>query len=323
MMFCCAIAALCACNKDNSTEPNHEQGANPVDQLRAFRKQMEQVRTNPEAKSDETLSVSEALWDVENYFNLTYSDMENYYSQVNDHEFTVTLPVDDQDQILVYDAVALYDEVVNQARSAMQSDELENKAFVSLTLKEVSHEGRGVAVTFTGKVGNRCNHNYQPIENHINGPFGEDDDWMYASPLGKCDDPDIPSGADEQLQERLYAELIEPFVRTESDCRNIYTDRRQFVFDGRNYPGIYYNEDTGNLCIDHYSMNARYHAEKNVISRTIPDQYYLTGYSPISIAIFGILTDDWGAVTHRNEVEYGIRSRVSIEEFGTIENLIP
>ena len=320
LTLCCALAALCGCNKDQPSDVgDNPQTSNALEQLRSFRKQIEQVRAG--VKSDETLTLSEALWDVENHFNLTYSDVECYYDQVNDHEFTLTLPVDDQQQVLVYDAVALYEEVINQARAALESDDFDNKGFLSLTVKEVSQEDRGTVVTFSGKTGNRTHHNQ--IINHIEGPFDVDDNWMFASPLGKCDDPDIPSGADEQFQEHLYAELIEPFIETSAGYRNIYTDRLLFIFDGSNYSGVYYNPYPEDLCIGYLYMNDYYYGEKQVITQIIPNQYHLTDYSPISIEITGTLIEDGTVATHYNEVEYGIRARVSIDEFGIIENLVP
>lgn len=324
MTLCCAIAALSACNKDDTSNvglnADTAQTSNAIEQLRSFRKQIEYVRTNPGAKNDETLPLSDALWDVENHFNLTYSDVESYYDQTNDHEFSLSLPVDDQQQVLVYDAVALYEEVINQARSAMESDEFNDKGFLSLTIKEVNPSNQGTLITFSGKTGNRANHD--PIINHVSGPFDIDDDWMFATPLGKCDDPDIPSGADEQFQEHLYAELIEPFIRTENGYRNIYINRTHFIFDGSNYAGLYYNANPESLCIDHMYMNDYYQAEKRVITQTIPTQYHLEGYAPISIEIHGIMTNDGSIATHYNEIEYGIRTSVCIDEFGNIEPLL-
>ena len=321
LALCCAVAVLSACNKDNSTNSNGGmvQANQSIEQLRTFRKQIEQVRSG--LKSDETLSLTDALWNVENHFNLTYSDVECYYDQINDHEFILSLPVDDQQQVLVYDAVALYEEVIHQVQDAMEADEFENKGFLSLTIKEINQEQRGTRITFSGKTGNRSNHH--PVINHIDGPFGADDDWMFAAPLGKCDDPDIPSGADEQFQEHLYAELIEPFIEAGNGYRNIYLNRTPIVYDGSTYSGLYYNPNPEDLCIDHYYMNDYYAVEKQTITRVIPGQYQLNGYSPISIEISGIMTEDGTVATHYHEVEYGIREQVRIDEFGTIEPLIP
>lgn len=323
--LCLSVAVLGACSKDKATGPNLNAGSSspandPIEQLRTFKKQIEWTKANPNEKSSETITLSEALWDVENTFNLNYSDAEQYYGQINDHEFTLALPVDEDQKVLVNDAVTLYSDVIVQAREALASDLFDEKGVISLTVKEVNDVNGAMHITFSSKTGERCN--YDPPTMHIDGPFGEEDNWMFASPLGKCDDPDIPSGADEQLQEQLFAELIEPYTDAGPGYRNIYVDRRRFVFDGTNYPAIYYTTDPDDLCIDHFYLNDYYHAEKTIIRRTIPDYYHLVGYSPISIEIDGVSLTDPDALTHHNEIEYGIRVRVSTDEFGTTKDLM-
>jgi len=320
-LFCVSLV-LCGCNKEGGIASQNGEVSlphNPLEQLRTFKKQLEAVKTNPETKSGETIPLTDALWDVENYFNLTYSDVENYYAQINEHEFTLAIPTDGQQQVTVNDAVNLYNQTIVQAREALVSDDFDNKCFVSLTVKEVNTDNRGTLITFSGKTGSRTTHSSPQA--HVEGPFGLDDNWMFASPLGKCDDPDIPSGADEQLQEQLFIELIEPFIGTDVGSRNIYVNRRRFIFDGSTYAGVYYNTNPEDLCIPCDFMNDHYNAEKRIITQTIPSQYQMTGYSPISIEIYGAPAGDL-AVTHRNEIEYGIRMEVDTDEFGEIEDLL-
>lgn len=323
--FCLSVAVLGACQKDNNTGSNLNAGnsspaKDPIEQLRTFKKQIESVKLNPNARSTETITLAEALWDIENTFNLDYSDAEQYYGQINDHEFTLVLPVDDNQEVLVHDAVNLYSEVINQARDCFASDTFENKGVVSLTVKEASNDNGTMRVTFSSKTGERSN--YNPPTVHVDGPFGNDDNWMFAAPLGKCDDPDVPSGADEQMQELLFIELIEPYTDAGTGFRNIYIDRRHFEFDGTNYPNIFYTTDAENTCIDHIDLNDYYYAEKYIIRNSIPNYYHLEGYSPISIEIEGRVLTNPDALTHHNEVEYGIRLRVSTDEFGSIKNLM-
>lgn len=323
--LCLSVAVLGACSKDKTTGTSLNAGSsspakNPIEQLRTFKKQIESVKAHPEERTGETITLSEALWDIENTFNLNYADAEQYYGQINDHEFTLALPVAENQEVLVYDAVNLYSDVVTQARAALASDTFEEKGVISLTIKEVEDYNGSKRVTFTGKTGERSNYNLPTA--HIDGPFGADDNWMFAAPLGKCDDPDIPSGADEQLQERLYVELIEPYSDAGAGYRNIYVNRLHFSFDGTNYSNLYYTTDTDDMCIDHIYMNDYYYAEKTIINRTIPEQYHLEGYSPISIEINGNVLTDPGALTHNNEIEYGIRLRVSTDEFGETKDLM-
>ena len=321
--LCCAAIVLGACNKDNtnanSLGGNTLQEQNPIEQLRKFRKLIVSVQANPDARSTETLPLSEALWDIENHFNLTYTDAEKYYAQIAEHEFTLYLPTNEAQEVLVYDAVDLYSQVVAQARYALASDQFEEKGFISLNIESAEIENGQVRIDFSGKTGERTN--YNPPTSYVDGPFDINDNWMFASPMGKCDDPDIPSGADEQLQEKLFDELIEPYTEADLGYRNIYLNRKRFVFDGSNYTGIYYSQDPNHLCIEFHEMNAYYQGEKRVISQVIPEQYHLTGYTPISIEIRGMAVDG-DAVTHHNEIEYGIRMQVNTDEFGEVQDLL-
>ena len=323
--LCLSVAVLGACDKDQTADPklnavNSSPANNPIEQLRTFKKQIESVKINPNAKSSETITLSEALWDIENTFTLTYADAEQYYGQINEHEFSLTLPVNASHDVSVTDAVNLYSEVIAQAREAFASDQFDEKGVISLTVKETAEDDGVIHVVFSSKTGERCT--YDPPIPHIDGPFGTNDNWMFAAPLGKCDDPDIPSGADEQLQEQLYIELIEPFTDAGSGFRNIYINRERVVFDGTNYQGVFYTTDAGNACIDNWYMNDYYSAEARIISRTIPEQYHLEGYSPISIEVEGRVLTNPPAITHYTEVEYGIRLRVSTDEFGETKDLL-
>lgn len=312
-----------SCNKEQS--PSQSSGVSetspfdPIQELRDFRKHIEQVNAHPNTKDDATLSLEQALWDVENLFNLTYTDAEQYHTGRCDHEFTLLLPLSGDHEVSVQDVVELYAQTVEQARQALSSEKATQREFITLSIKETEESEGMLRVCFSGKTGTRTN--YTPPQYHVAGPFDTDDNWMFASPLGKCDDPDIPSGADEQLQEKLFDTLI-GITECTPGTRNVYLNRRTFIFDGSNYPGIYYNDNLEQLCIPYYDMNLLFKGELNLISRRIPELYHLEEYSPLSICIQGIHTDDHHAVTHQNEVEYGIRLQVLTDEFGEVEPLI-
>lgn len=326
VMACCGIAAmLSSCSKEqgpglsngvNTPASNH---TDPIQQLRDFQKHLTLSNAQSDTKSEETLSLEQALWDVENHFNLTYTDAEQYHSDLCEHEFHLDLPLSGSNEVSMNDAVGLYTQAVEQARQTLLSEKSAQREFISLNVKETTTSEGIVQVLFSGKTGTRCN--YNPPQYHVAGPFDTDDNWMFAAPWGKCDDPDIPSGADEQLQEKLFDTLI-GIVECAPGTRNIYLNRFTVIFDGSNYPGVYYNDDPEQLCIPYYDMNLLYKGELNLISKRIPEQYQLQGYSPVSISIYGVHTDDQHAVTHRNEIEYGIRYPIYLDEFGEVEDLI-
>lgn len=324
--LCTMAAFLGACDKDSTTPKENDeivmQDNHPIERLKTFHRQIEAVKTHPSMRSSETTTVTDALWEVENYFNMTYSDPEQYYTSTSDHEFTLTLPVNNDQQVLVNDAVELYSQVIEEARASLISDMYENKGVVSLAIKETEASNDGLAITFIEKNGERCAHNPNPYINSVEGPFTMDDNWMFAAPLGKCDDPDIPSGADKQLQEKLYDLLIESIPDAQPGHRSIYVNRKRIVFDGKIYPRIYYSCNPEEQCIHYPSMNNYFQGEKKAVSETIPEQYHLNGYQLISIEIHGATVDDDAYTTHVTEVEYGIPYQVRIDEFGEVEDLL-
>ena len=323
MAGCLLALMLPACNKDQGPSQNNEEASSsltdPIHELRRFHEHLEQAHAHPDTKNDETMSLEQALWDVENHFNLTYTDAEQYHTSWCEHEFYLYLPLNEDHEVSVQDAVGLYSQAVDQARQALLGEKSGLREFITLNIKETEEREGVVRVCFSGRTGTRSQ--YNPPQYHVAGPFESEDNWMFSKPLGKCDDPDIPSGADEQLQEKLFDTLI-GLQEAVPGYRNVYLNRRTFLFDGSNYPGVYYNEDLEQLCIPFYDMNLLFKGELNLISRRIPEQYQLQGYCPISISINGIHTDDHHAVTHLNEIEYGIRQQVRLDEFGEVESLI-
>lgn len=321
--LCCAVFVLGACDKEQTAGTNSAvvvtADKNPIEQLKNFRQQVEEIKVHPEAKSNETLSLAETLWDVENTFNLTYTDAENYHEGITTHEFSLYLPVDESHEVLITDAVDLYLQAVEQARTVLNYSKSETKEFITLNIIGSEEVNGTIRVDFSGKTGERTTYNPHPY--HLEGPFGEDDDWMFATPLGKCNDPDIPSGADLQLQEKLFDTLIGILPDPAPGYRNIYVNRVMVEFDGSNAPGIYYNTDTDHLCIASEDMNNHYQSELRMITRTIPEMYHLNNYQPISIEIVGDYIQNQTAVTHRNIIYYGIRLQVSTDEFGEVTAL--
>jgi len=319
---CTFALMLAACNKESTTQSSQNLVSmqnDPIEQLRTFRRQIEAVKADPDQRSQETIPLSEALWDVENHFNMTYSDPEQYYGETNKHQITLTLPVDDE-QVLVHDAVNLYEQVTEEARQALSSDTFQSKGVISLHLDHAEEVDGNLMLTYEAKTGERCT--YNPPVNILGGPFGIDDDWIDTAPMGKCDDPDIPSGADEQLQEKLFDHLIGDIPEATPGKRNIFLDRKTFVFDGYDYEGVYISSVYHN-CISHEEMNMYYNNVKEIISTVIPEQYHLVDYQPISIVIKTRMYQNPEVFTHEIEVEYGKLYRVSTDEFGEVESLLP
>lgn len=324
MATLCSVALFFgSCHKDNalqSTGNDVRFPNDPIEQLRTFRKQIDVAKAHPNERSQEAIPLSDALWDVENHFNLTYSDPEQYYESTTTHEFTLMLPVDADQRVLVNDAVSLYNQVTDESRQALSTDAYEDKGVVSLQIDQAEVLDEVIQLSFKVITGERTAYNLPTTI--LGGPFTIGDDWLAASPMGKCDDPDIPSGADKELQEKLFDELIGTLPEANPGQRNIFIDRKIFVFDGRDYSGIYLSDNTEDFCIPYVKMNQLYNAEKRVIKTTIPETHHLVGYVPISIEILGYYLENEAKYTHHNEIVYGRQYRVNIDEFGEVQDLL-
>ena len=78
-------------NNGNPTEVAQQQNGDAVKRLLEFRKQVKRHKDNPFEKSGETLTLSEAIWDIENNFNATYTKPEDYYTATAEHFLKETL----------------------------------------------------------------------------------------------------------------------------------------------------------------------------------------------------------------------------------------
>lgn len=291
-----------------------------LERLRTFRGQIKAVSEGTLQRGSETITLEEALWDIENEFNVAHTRSGDYYSETAEHNFSLFLSIEEDHSVQIDDVVTLYALVEEQARQAYASDGFENKGFISLKIESGMIDGDRIRLDFTGRTGNRTN--YNPPTIYVDGPFNDDDNWVYAAPVGKCDDPDIPSGADEQLQEKLYDVLIPDPEQVAPGFRNIYVNRKHFIFDGADYQGLFYCDTDDCNCIPFYMMNSYYQSLKRILGQLIPEQYHLNGYHLDAFEIRGIQNAVEHYITHQVYAEYGQRIQISISEFGEVQDLL-
>lgn len=317
------LLALAACNKEQESRQIYDEGEQTKDvmnQIRKFRSQIQSVKEGSLQRDEGTITLEEALWDIENEFNIAHTRSADYYSETAEHSFTLYLPILDDNSVKIRDVVALYELVEDNARMAYARDGFENKGFISLKIKSGEVNGGWIRLDFTGRTGNRTN--YNPPTYYPDGPFNETDDWLFSAPMGKCDDPDIPSGADEQLQEKLYDVLIPDQHETDTGYRTIFVNRKQFIVNGKDYPGLFYCEDEDCYCILHYLMNSYYQGIKRLLTQILPEQYHLNGYHLDAFEIRGIHNPSEHYITHQIYAEYGQHIQISVSEFGDVEDLL-
>lgn len=313
--------------KRNSVDVVSQNGISPesivndndaVKRIVKFKKMLSYYKSNPGIKDGETMSLSEAISDIENTFNATYSYLEDMYSESMDHEFILNLNVDSDGNVLLTDLATLYDQIVSSARNAYTNDGFENKIFISLLADVINVNNNTAVIKIKATTGERTN--YNPPIPHIDGPFRPGDDYIYD--YGRCDDFTFRYGAAHYLEQALRELIVNDIVEPEDGYRNLYINRHEIYFEGGpySYPGLFYRTDINDVCITSFYMNDYWHAEKRAIFVTIPGGPTFPGGEVLGITIEPVTTQDY--ITHRTSVLYADRLEADINDIGEVEDLL-
>ena len=322
VMFACKKESEPQTNNSNPSQVVGQQNNDAVGRIVKFKKQLAYYKANPDIKDGETISLEDAVWNIENAFDATYAFPEDAYTETRTQNFTLHLNVGDDGNVFLSDLTLFFEQMVNAARSLYANDGFTDKIFISLMAKVLETKNDGVDVKITMITGERTNVNNNPPDARCYGPFREGDDWKYAFGMGKCDTL-VYGGADFQLQEHLKSLLRSSLEEPQVGCRNIYVNRQQIVFDGRGVPSIFYRTDTADVCIPWIYMNDCYQAEKRAIWGIIPEIHSISG-EPIGIFISGESgrSNETEYITHRNVIDYAERIEANIGDVGEAEDLL-
>lgn len=322
-----------SCKKEQTTTET-AQGEATLARIMNFKQQVDYYKANPAIKDGESVTLDEAIWNIEALFNLTYAKPEDAYSETTGFLFSLYLPVNTHGRVLVSDLCYLYEQVKSMARTYYANLDYTDKGFLFMTV-ELGEQIDGFArIDFRGKAGERCAQNIVNVNPHDSimyiGPFRQEDDWDYKRGNGKCDGSYAYSGADDQLEIHLQ-EYISSLLRvSDAGCRPVYLNHCEIIFDGRSAPSYaFYREDVNATCIDNNSMNHLWQREKSYIVTILPNtQPSLFGYVPVEITIEGKRLNTINNnvqieyITHVNRVIYAQRVLGNILEIGNTQNLL-
>ena len=233
-----------------------------------------------------------------------------------DHEFTLSLNIDSNGNVLLTDLAALYEQIVSSARNAYANDGFENKIFISLLADVIDVNDNVATVKIKAKSGERTN--YIPFVPHVYGPFRPGDDYKYD--YGTCDNPNVGYGAAYYIQQALKELIVNDIVEPEDGYRSIYINRYEIDFEGDRYPGLFYRTNVNDVCITADYMNDYWNAEKRAIFVTIPGEPTFQGGQVLGITIKGVTTPNY--ITHRTYVVYAERLEADINDIGEVEDLL-
>ena len=323
---------MTSCKKENETvlykkvptEINNPQNDAVVRRILDFKKKVDERKSNPDMKSEETMTLERAINSVVDLFNVTYTHPMAFYTVLESHQFSINVPLTIDGEVLVDDVVAAYEQVVNEAREAYHGSLLTNKSYRRLMVTvEMQRDGE-VVLDFNGSYGEIETTPSDPPP-HIDGPFSEGDDWHYKDGMGSCDGI-RPGGADKVLQDTIMKEVRSLWPADPNGCIGFYTDFVIHNFSpSSGSTDIFFRINSDDTCIEWPYMNDYLAGERRIIFQEVPQEYgiNLNGnpmqqyrYYVTNVLIEGRGDEYTGPIYHWTEIEY---ARYNYIENGVIE----
>lgn len=326
MMTSCKKEKETVMSEKVQTEVNDPQNDAVVSRILDFKNKVDERKLYPGTRSGETMTLEDAMNNVVDLFNATYTEPMAYYTVTEDHSFDLIVPLTVNGDVLEDDVLSTYERVVDLAGTAYHASLLSNKGYRRLMVSYELENNSEVRFHFNGQYGTKGipPHTPQP---HIDGPFTVGDDWHYKDGLGSCDGL-LSGGADKVLEFTIKEEVISQWPAAPVNCRGFYSDIKTYDFSPLSgYTGIFYSADPEETCIEWQYMNDYLNGEKRNIYQVLPLEHgiNLNGnsmqpyrYYVTNVVIEGRGDEVTGPIYHWTEVEY---ARYNYIENGTIEPL--
>lgn len=270
-MGSCKKGSETALDKKEQAEVGVTQNEALVQRILDFKNKVDERKANPGTKSGETIPLDEAMHNIVDLFNVTYTEPMAYYTESERHEFTLNVALTADGKVLVDDVVAAYEQALANAREAYHGSTLPDKAYQFLMVTCTPQRDGTAELKFDGKYGTRTDQPEPPTP-HIDGPFGIGDDWHYLNGMGSCDSTCFESGADKVLQDTIMKMILASRPADPEGYRGFYTYFREKNFCAPLYSGVFYRTDVDDTCIGWQEMNDYLAGEIRNIYQVIPQE---------------------------------------------------
>ena len=276
LMALATAVAVVSCQKEKEPQVEAEvpqadaQMQAEINRIVGFRKQVDERKANPGTKSAETVTLDEAMNNIVDLFNVTYTEPMAYYTESERHEFTLSVALNAAGEVLVDDVVAAYEQALSNAREAYHGSNLPDKAYQFLTVTCTPQRDGTANLKFDGQYGSKGNILPEPTP-HFDGPFGEGDDWHYLDGMGNCEASVLDNGADKELERIIMAEVRTLWPEPPAGHRGFYSHIKTYDFHAPEFGGVFYSTDVDNTCIGWQYMNDYLYGERNNIFNVVPD----------------------------------------------------
>ena len=311
---------MTACRKDKIEKTDNGNPIVTIEQspdvtrIIKFNNDVKLRRENPDIRTREVISLEEAKDNIADLFNAVYGEPTEYYGETERAEFSVTLPVDADGNVLLDDAVAAYEEAVELARESYHASTLENKGYICMSATVEEQRGGTAEVKLNGVFGKKTEAPTATEE----GPFNSEESWPYTyEPGGDCV-PTHTEGADCALECAMKPMFGINDAKAPEGYRIITYGVQSFDFSGCEYPDrLFYRKGVhvDETCISGDLMNFYFDNGMDIITNVIPDSegFYCDRSSMKVYKVVSLKVEASGGtgdhnvlyITHRYKGEYG------------------
>lgn len=182
--------AFNSCKKESTGTNNRTsetidaQAEGTLKRIMDFKEQLEYYRACPDLRDGASVTLDDALWDVEALFNLTYAYPELAYAHTVVCDTVLFLDVEADNTVPFNRLTAFYDEMHGVVSTLYHGLDIDNKQFLILDVEEGEREGDAVAVRLHSVQGSvRGGDGFPPgpdVPITEIGPFVYGPSWYYG-----------------------------------------------------------------------------------------------------------------------------------------------
>ncbi|MDR0969407.1 MAG: hypothetical protein LBM67_02565 [Lentimicrobiaceae bacterium] len=303
------VSLVVSCNKrdDFHTQNAVSEGINSEKlelKIVQFQSQLEYYRSHPNVKSGELMSIEEAIWNLETFFNVSYAYPEFGLASNQIDTLVFGLP-STSGNVDVGDVVTLYDEIVQEIAKLYHNNPLEDKKYFILNINQGAVTATTTELILYSVIGQE--RGIQPSDpgTSLQNLF-ENQYWKYGDLLGTCSGQQLGSDAAIKLDEalNLFNERRKNYP-VPNTGRYVFIDLETIDVSGDAYQNqngnhlMFYIEKSigvpftdGEKCLDPDELNFHYLGLQQVVYNRIPDDYsFASNRMLVSAGISGTKRD--------------------------------
>lgn len=317
-----SLLGVVSCQKEKTEEKpivqQDPEAQRALERISEFKNQIEYYKSHPDTREASSISVDDAVWDLEALFNYTYAYPELCYGRTMIIDTTLSLAISSNDSVLMSDLATFYNQMFATISAIYQSVTLPDKHFIVLDVEEGDLRGNQVEIILHTAQGSAR----EPLTSGRD-PFNPGEWWYYGENMGGSDSiggdaaqmltwwlnieltPVPPEGS-----HYVYSRVTLRTSTTPSDypyVNNVYNVPDQYCeFEVIGDPTV---NDTS-LVLNADQLNFHYHGELELIRNLLDPSGQLVSLTPFSALVISDSQQNpdksYQSISHHTTAMYGI-----------------